>query len=147
MSRRLVLVTAVLLCGCNAGVESGDPATELIALDREFSSYSAEHGFAEAFAHFAAPDVTAMFSGVPAISGRDEVVKRLADGNYTVQWKPSTARVSGDLGYTTGVYSLIPASPDAAPQHGYYLTVWQRQADGRWLASVDIGNVAPAIDD
>lgn len=53
------------------------------------------------------------------------------------------ARVSGDLGFLRGTYtlSMVPkAGGDTIKVDGKYLTVFERQADGSWKIARDIFN-------
>lgn len=63
-------------------------------------------------------------------------------------WYPLLADVaqSGDLGYTTGPWTML--QNDRAQAAGEYVTLWRKQADGQWKYVVDMGieriGVAPA---
>ena len=47
---------------------------------------------------------------------------------------------SGDLGYTTGPYTLTDNSPEKKPpQHGFFFSVWKKQMDGNWRVVLDAG--------
>lgn len=49
----------------------------------------------------------------------------------------------GDLAYVRGTYALTIAAASgkpATPDHGKYLEIRRRQADGKWLIAVDIFN-------
>lgn len=49
----------------------------------------------------------------------------------------------GDLAYVRGTYALTIAAASgraAMPDHGKYIEVRRRQADGRWLVHIDIFN-------
>jgi ketosteroid isomerase-like protein len=48
----------------------------------------------------------------------------------------------GDLGYSIGTYELITPDPAGKPvtDHGKYVVVWKKQADGSWKVMVDIFN-------
>lgn len=49
----------------------------------------------------------------------------------------------GDLAYERGTYALTIAASGttpAMPDHGKYLTVRRKQADGSWLITADIFN-------
>jgi ketosteroid isomerase-like protein len=46
------------------------------------------------------------------------------------------AAASGDLGYTIGTWQRRSSERQS---HGHYVTIWKRQADGRFRAVVDIG--------
>jgi uncharacterized protein (TIGR02246 family) len=49
--------------------------------------------------------------------------------------------VDGDLAYEMGRYSFVLKAPGQSPttQVGRYLTIWQRQPDGKWLIKTDAG--------
>jgi ketosteroid isomerase-like protein len=66
---------------------------------------------------------------------------------FTLDWYPVYADMSraGDLGYTTGPYTVTDRAPQPGPvRHGYYFSVWQKQADGNWKVVVDCGISTPA---
>jgi ketosteroid isomerase-like protein len=60
-------------------------------------------------------------------------------------WFPIYADVSrdGDLGYTTGPYEFRQSAGDKEAYHGYFMTIWKRQADGQWKAVLDQGISTP----
>jgi ketosteroid isomerase-like protein len=64
----------------------------------------------------------------------------------TLNWEPVFAEVSnsGELGYTTGPYLLKDhsATPEQT-RHGYYFSVWKKQADGQWKVVIDCGISTP----
>jgi ketosteroid isomerase-like protein len=92
-------------------------------------------------ASFMPPDM-AMAHGPEAI--RDVVTKILSSPGFSISWKASSADVSdtADLGYTIGTYQL--AMNDAAGKSmstlGKYVTVWKKQADGKWKVVADCFN-------
>jgi ketosteroid isomerase-like protein len=49
---------------------------------------------------------------------------------------------SGDLGYAMGTYDIKPKDPKstAAADHGKFVEIWKKQADGKWKCAVDIFN-------
>ena len=63
-----------------------------------------------------------------------------------LMWEPIKVDVSADgtLGYTWGRYDFTNKGQDGKPvtQSGIYLTVWKRQADGKWRYVFD---GAPAL--
>lgn len=141
--RIALLFTVLLLASCGGGTPPATNSDALLARDRAFSAYSEAHGLAAAFERFAAPEVVAIFAGAQPVKGRDSVAERLGGGGYTVTWEPKAARVSGSLGVTRGEYRVIPANPEASAEFGHYVTVWERQADGSWLVTTDIGSASP----
>jgi ketosteroid isomerase-like protein len=67
---------------------------------------------------------------------------------FHVTWTPDSAIVSrsGDMGYTYGTNEFT--APDSTGKlvttRGRYLTVWRKDADGRWRCVEDFSNPAPA---
>lgn len=68
----------------------------------------------------------------------------LASPGLAISWKTTKVEVakSGDIAYTTGTYELTmnDASGKPVPDHGKYVEVWKKQADGKWKVAVDIWN-------
>jgi ketosteroid isomerase-like protein len=83
-----------------------------------------------------------------------ESIRKAIDGmmglpNLSVNWQTTKTDIanSGDLGYTWGAYDLSFNNPKGKPvsEHGKYLEVWRKQADGSWKCSVDMwSSDAPA---
>jgi ketosteroid isomerase-like protein len=48
-------------------------------------------------------------------------------------WEPKGANValSGEMGYTYGVYSVKPNDKDTV-LYGTYVSIWKQQTDGKW---------------
>src|SRR5262249_45829368 len=64
----------------------------------------------------------------------------------TLNWAPIYGDVSqaGDLGYTTGPYTVEDRSAEKRPaRHGMYSSVWKKQADGSWKVVLDLGIQVP----
>ena len=68
----------------------------------------------------------------------------LASPGLVISWKTTKVEVakSGDIGYTTGTYELTmnDATGKPVPDHGKYVEVWKKQADGKWKVVADIWN-------
>lgn len=70
-----------------------------------------------------------------------------ADPGFEITWAPTGTEVasSGDFGYTFGDWrTSMPTAGgeggEVSQSEGKYVTVWQRDQDGRWRVIVDIGN-------
>jgi len=81
-------------------------------------------------------------------AGRDEI-RQLFAGFFSfpdlkITWSPDQVGVaqSGDLAYSTGHYEMSFRGPDGKTinDHGKYVTVWQKQSDGKWKVLVDAFN-------
>jgi len=124
------------------------PALEsLVAAERAFAKTSVARGIRESFLKFFAEDGI-NFQPHP-VKTREAILKRPAPPTrppIELNWQPAYADVSrdGDLGYTTGPYTLTDLSPDKRPtQFGFYFSVWKKQADGAWKVVVDAGIETP----
>lgn len=62
----------------------------------------------------------------------------------STSWTTSKVDVakSGDFGYAMGSYDIKPKDPKstAAADHGKFVEIWKKQADGKWKCAVDIFN-------
>ncbi len=108
---------------------------------------SVERGVRESFLAFFA-DSGIVFQPHPA-PYKALVKDRPAPQNpniVTLTWKPIFADAAefGDLGYTTGPYTLTDNSPDRRPpQYGFFFSIWKRQRDGLWKVVLDAGIHTP----
>jgi ketosteroid isomerase-like protein len=66
--------------------------------------------------------------------------------NNVIRWKPLGADVSdsGDLGYTWGVAESGPGKDGPFKPYGIYVTIWKRQADGKWKFVYDAATILDA---
>jgi ketosteroid isomerase-like protein len=112
--------------------------------ERAFSQMSRQQGLRAAFLAYLAEDAVIFRPG--PVPGRAFVEARPSPP-IELTWRPVQVEVatSGDLGYTTGPYEARSTDPakSAQTEHGYFVTVWRRQADGAWKAVVDVGVEAP----
>ena len=144
--RAMGISGAVVMAGCAAMAMAADRSIELervVASERAFAARAQEVNARQAFVEFFAADAIlyAPFP-VPAFPR----LREAPDWAVNIQWRPVAAAISGagDMGYTTGPseYRRAPSEPPVG--HGHYTSVWQRQADGRYLVRIDIGIENPA---
>jgi ketosteroid isomerase-like protein len=119
------------------------PAGVLIKADNDFSEMSVNAGMHKAFlSWFADSGVMLRDNGYP-IKGRESLVSMfstLSDTSFTLAWKPVFEKIaeSGELGYTYGFYTRrIRATGEIS--RGTYLTIWEKQKDGKWKFVMDTG--------
>lgn len=116
------------------------PAPELASLDAEWDASVAAKDQA-AFLSRVAPD--AVFSGGDLQVGREAIREKwaryFADGGPTLRWKPTDSGIagSGDLGWTVGDAVFEWKEKGVDPSPGRYVTVWVKDASGRWMAALD----------
>jgi uncharacterized protein (TIGR02246 family) len=68
----------------------------------------------------------------------------LASPGLVIRWKTTKVEVaqSGDLACLSGTYDLTMNDASGKPldDHGKYVEVWEKQADGKWKCGTDIWN-------
>jgi ketosteroid isomerase-like protein len=98
----------------------------VVAAERAFAARGQEIGWVAAFREYTAPDgMLGDFESAP-----EAMAAAPDEGDRSLFWWPGYAGIarSGDLGFTTGPFSV-----DAArTPRGQYFTVWRRQPDGSW---------------
>jgi ketosteroid isomerase-like protein len=142
LSASLVIVCFVL----GAAAQARNQRQELSALvenERAFSRMSEEKGIRESFAEFIADDGILFRPGpVTGKKWMQEHPLPPSDKHPVLAWQPNFAGISraGDMGYTTGPWQYKSDSKDAkAAAFGDFMTVWKKQADGRWKFAIDLG--------
>ena len=104
------------------------------------------------FTTFWSEDAAIFPPGEGLVTGREKILESwsplLKDPDASLTWKPRRVEVSrsGDLGYTYGSYESRHKGSDGNPvvRTGHYVTIWRKEADGRWRAVLDIGSADPA---
>ena len=94
---------------------------------------------------FVTDDSIQLPPNAPAASGKDAVRKEwetlFALKDFTVKWNPTLVQVaeSGEIGYTSGTYSLTFTDPKTGKveDKGKYLEVWKK-VDGKWKCYLDM---------
>jgi ketosteroid isomerase-like protein len=110
--------------------------------EREFARSAKAKGIRDSFLEFFSNDSIA-FTPDPT-SARERLLKQTPTP-FSVNeliWEPRTGDVaaSGEIGWLTGPSTFIDHSkPEATPRYGNYLSVWRKQADGRWRVFIDVG--------
>lgn len=122
---------------------AGDPLSEMVATERAFSRMSEEKGIRESFTEFIAED--GILFRPRAVLGKKWMLENPLPPSTTrpvLVWQPIFAGISraGDLGYSTGPWQLKNDINDAKfSAFGNFMTVWKKQADGKWKFAVDLG--------
>lgn len=150
MGRRVGIMLVIAMGASRAEAQPVDQAMEsLIAAERAFAALSVKEGMKEAFLSFLADDAILFRPG--PVNGR-EVWRKAQATSARLEWHPTVAFVAsgGDLGYTSGPWVYTPeAHLDQPPRHGYFVSVWKKQASGKWKVVLDLGtsNEPPATPD
>jgi ketosteroid isomerase-like protein len=135
----LLLIFA--LFSCSNKKPAVDPQV-LIDTDIAFSDYSVKHGIHRAFIEFAHDSVAILKDKQMPIVGKQSLINSYegkSDIGMVLSWKPSKALIaeSGELGYTYGFWTFAAQNDTSL---GTYLTIWKKDADGKWKYIADTGN-------
>ncbi|MDX6385846.1 MAG: hypothetical protein QOK48_3419 [Blastocatellia bacterium] len=116
----------------------------LLEVERKFSQTSAELGAREAFLLFAAKDVRLFRDDHQPFVGKMAAADALATVTSEWIWTPSFAgvSVSGDLGYSYGLYELKEKT-GVLVEKGNYARVWKKVL-GDWKLVIDVANPLPS---
>lgn len=152
---------AVAVAGCsreagdgpvaNASVDTAAAADAIRAEEAQWNRDYAARNAEAILTHYAA-DGTLAGPGGPPISGSEAIGNTVrgmvADPAFRLEFASDRIEVasSGDMAYTRGHFALTTTNPvTRAPgtMRGTYLTVWRKQADGRWQALEDMVTPGP----
>lgn len=143
----------LLLCACTFLLSTNvsfagepDAATKaLIALDSDWSNAAVARDI-DRVASFYADDAAVYPPNAPTVVGRKAArevwAQMLADPNFKISWKTTSAGVDNNTGFTAGTYedSLKDADGKTVTETGKYLCVWRKGSDGKWKAIHDMWN-------
>lgn len=116
-----------------------DDFADLVAAERAFAAQAQRDGERAAFLAYLSEDSLG-YRATPVLARALWAARE--EPAYRLEWGPSAAEIagSGDFGYTFGPWKLTPdAPPDAAPAHGHFLSVWERDAQGEFRNVFDHG--------
>ncbi len=151
MKLRIWILAAAAFAALAKSVPAESPtpdAAVLIANEQAFAAMAKAQGVRAAFMEWLAP-TGVVFRPGPVI-GRKFYESRPASPGVLV-WDPDHAvmSASGDMGWTTGPWTFRTDSAQTEPAaYGQFVTVWRRQPDGIWRASIDAGighDPAPSV--
>jgi ketosteroid isomerase-like protein len=141
------VISALALVGCQGSNNTTLLANQsLTQVDKAFSILSAQQGITAAFKQYAAGDALLLPENHAAIQGKAAIIQNLQGmpAGSLLTWSPQAADVSGDLGYSWGIYTLTDkdSAGRTTAAYGQYLSVWKRQAGG-WRLAVMMINSTP----
>ncbi|HET7065861.1 MAG TPA: nuclear transport factor 2 family protein [Rudaea sp.] len=119
----------------------------LAQAEREFASTGGRDGVQKAFLEHFAEDALVLR---PFATAAPAWYREHPDGPGKLIWGPQYLAVSAanDLGLSSGPWRY-EAERDGKPVvgHGHFLSIWRRDAQGRWRVLFDhgVGNPAPAV--
>ncbi len=128
----------MLMLGLPLAAQAQKSRDAVIAAELAFAAQAKQEGSKAAFLAYSAPNAFVADNGTLA-SAQEIWTARPPQPNNCLVWYPvlADAAQSGDLGYTTGPWTMLQSErPQAA---GEYVTVWRKQPDGQWKYVVDMG--------
>lgn len=129
-----------LLIACNSQMDL-NMNTELIKVDKAFSTMCVEEGMNYAFIHYVADDGVMLRPNSMPVVGKTNIESlfRNDDKDIKFTWKPLYGEVakSGELGYTYGTYKF---GVGESQQKGTYVSIWKKNTKGEWKFVLDSGN-------
>jgi len=129
-----------LLIGCNKQMDL-NMNEELINIDKAFSALCVDKGMNQAFLHYVAEEGVMLRPNSMPVVGKVNIENLFQgdDKDLDFTWQPLYADVakSGELGYTYGTYNF---GAGESQQQGTYVSVWKKNANGKWKFVLDSGN-------
>ena len=146
----MLTLVVFVTTGCRKDVESA--RLKLFATDKQWSVAIAD-GNIERIASFWSEDAVLYFPEAPIVIGRESIKvvlrKNRAISGFTLGHNPAEVFVSrsNDLGYTTGTFNISLPNKEGKllKRQGNYVCIWNKQKDGSWKCSVNIGNYRSSI--
>lgn len=150
LSLACVLAVAVPLAGAKGGPPSADEQA-IRAANASWAQFAAARNL-EGTLSFYADDAVLLWPDAPPAAGKQAVraawIELFKDPAYSLSWRIEELVVSrsGDLAYARGSYdSTYTAAGHAVREHGKFLVIWKKQANGVWRVALDTDNAdAPA---
>ncbi len=154
MNRMFLLLICVLLLAANWGCTQAPPpdtrAADAQAI-RDFEAAWVKTAAAkdlEGWVANYADDASLLLPNAPIATGKEAIRGAtkavLGDPNFALTFASTKVDVarSGDLAYAQGNYSMTLSDPTGKPatDKGKYVTVFQKQPDGKWKVLADIIN-------
>jgi ketosteroid isomerase-like protein len=149
---QLCLATlSIALLSCQRETNVAEVRKEIEEADARQLNAFATKDLAGLTANYAADAVILPQNGpmVTGREGRDAFFKEMSNMVSDFKFSMSKFEASGDLAYEIGTYSGMMQMPGMGTiaDTGKFLTVWKRQADGKWMIVADIfnTNLAPPM--
>src|SRR5947207_12256743 len=149
MKIKAVLFTLTLSLAALAGCLAADTKAEqaLRDTDAAWSKAAASKDLDKTLSYYS-DDATVLPPNTSAATTKEAIRKiwqdMLASPGLVISWKATKVEVakSGDLGFVSGTYELTTNDASGKPvnDHGKYVEVWEKRADGKWKCGTDTWN-------
>ncbi|MDP8916020.1 MAG: nuclear transport factor 2 family protein [Pseudomonadota bacterium] len=133
----------------SAETAAAEAVAEIMAADRAFAARASERTAAEAFREFMDAEGLLFRDNAEPVRGKEAIYARFggaAPEQGKLLWEPvqAWASESGDFGASWGRSRFVPNDRTKPATAFRYMTVWRRDAQGRWRGLMDMG--VPAND-
>ena len=147
MKMKMLLVTVGLVAGAVCLAADTKLEQALRDADAQWSAAAGAKDLDKTVSYYS-DDANVMPPDTSAATTKEAIRKiwqdLLASPGVVISWKATRVEVakSGDIGFVSGTYELSvnDASGKPVPDHGKYLEVWEKQANGKWKCGADIWN-------
>ena len=149
MKTKTLVVTLTLGVAAAAVCWAADTKIEqaLRDLDAKWSAAAGAKDVDKTVSYYS-DDAVVMPPNAPSATTRETIrsawKEMLTTPGAAISWKATKVEVakSGDLACVSGTYeeTMTDASGKSAKDHGKYVEVWEKQADGNWKCGADIWN-------
>ena len=122
------------------------PVAAVKDADAQWSNAATAHNLDAVLSYYSS-DAVVLPANQEMLTNKGDITKAwmtLLDRSNTVSWNSMyvEASQSGEMVYDVGSYTLTTKVKNGKPttDHGKYLAVWKKQADGSWKAVADTWN-------
>jgi uncharacterized protein (TIGR02246 family) len=138
----------VMTAGCNRADDTRADARAIGDIEKQWNQDFGTKS-ADKLADYYADDAVLMAPGMAPSVGRESIRAALKEmvADPALALKFTAAKIdvsqSGDLGYTRGAYVMTitdPPTKKVVSDHGSYVTIYRKDADGKWKAVADIAS-------
>jgi ketosteroid isomerase-like protein len=117
----------------------------VVEADLAFAADAKKRGPEEAFAAAIHPDGKMFPPRQPIVVGVEATRAAFKGDKSLWEWAPVQVVANGDLGATWGVAAISGTGEDGKPfvVTTRYVSVWRKDADGKWKMWLDVGTPGP----
>ena len=136
---KIAVLIFIIILTANAFGQVDRDLAKIAETEKAFARTASEKGTKAAFLEYAAPDGI-MFQPNP-VNAKTYWEAR-GESTALLSWQPSFVDISsnGALGWTTGPWEYrAKGKTDAPSAFGEFVTLWQKQPDGKFRFVLDIG--------
>lgn len=142
-----VVLSTVIVAAVAVAQNGAQMLDAVAATERRFAASARELGWRAAFLEYFAEDSIALTPNPE--SARDRLkaqpVRPFSEEELTWEPKAGDVAASGEMAWLTGPSTFIDrTTAQPKPSYGNYLSIWKKQADGRWRVFLDVGTNVPA---